>query len=320
MDAFGGVLFGRALAIGVRRGLFDLLAEDWLTVEEIARALKLSRAGAELLVDAFSVAGYLNCRGKRYRASVDAKKWLVKSSPHYIGNLVRYFETLYPRWEYLEQSLDRGQPPKRYYETFSDDDWKVYVLAMRDLARLLMNEVRKRIVLPVNAKRLLDLGGSHGLYAIDCCRRYQNLKAQIIDFAEALRHTTAIVQEESMEGRITLAPADITKTNLPSDQDCVLLFNVIHGFSPEGNRELINRALAALVPGGKLFILDQIKTGATGSHLSRFIPLMVGLNLLNEIGGNTYTLDDVKSWCRPASSVKHHKLRFPGVSLIEVTR
>jgi hypothetical protein len=320
MDAFGGVLFGRALTIAVRRGVFESLAQTPRTFEEVARATSLSLQGTELILESCVVAGYISAANGRYSLTGEARKWLVKDSPFFLGNLIRYFETLYERWGYLEHSLEHGSPPRRYYEQFTDDDWKVYVYGMRDLARLLIGEVRKKLVLPPNPKHLLDLGGSHGLYAMDCSRRHPGLHVQIIDFAEALRHTAAIVQEEEMEGRVTLTAGDFTSMELPSEQDCILIFNVIHGFSEAENQKLLDRAIASLVPGGKLFVLDQMKTESKGSPLSRFVPLMVGLNLLNEIGGNTYTSAQVKGWCRSASSVKHYRLRFPGVSLIEATR
>lgn len=319
LDSFGSVLYGRALAIAVRRGVFEALETKPLTVPEIARNTSMSHEGVELLVESFVVGGYLARNGNRYSLSAEGAKWLVKSSAAYLGNLVRYFETLYDRWSYLEHSLDHGQPPQRYYERFSDEDWKVYVLAMRDLARLLMAHVQKRIALPPNPKSLLDLGGSHGLYAMECCRRYPTLKAQVIDFDEALRHAAAIVRQGGMEGRVTLTPGDFLKMDLPAHQDGVLAFNIIHGLSEEENRSLVARVMNALVPGGKLYILDQIKGEAGKSQFSRFMPLMVGLNLLNEIGGNTYTFSQVKSWCG-AADVRQYRLHLPGVSLIEVVR
>jgi hypothetical protein len=47
---------------------------------------------------------------------------------------------------------------------------------------------------------------------------------------------------------------------------------------------------------------------------------MVGLNLLNEIGGNTYTFEQIKGWCAGAAAVKRIRLRFPGVTLVEVVK
>jgi SAM-dependent methyltransferase len=320
MDAFGSVVFGRALTIAVRRGVFEAMADAPRTVAELAGATNLSTKGMVLLLQSFEVAGYVRADGGSYALTTEARKWLLKDSRFYIGNLVHYFETLYTRWGYLEYSLEHGSPPRTYYEGFTLEDWRVYVYAMRDLAKLLSDEVIHRMNLQGSPQSLLDLGGSHGLYAIDSCRRYPSLRAIIVDFAEALQHTQRIVEEEGMGSRVQLLAADFTAMELPSPQDCVFMFNVVHGLHEEENSALAQRALQALKPGGKLYILDQLSEERQRIGLARFMPLMVGLNLLNEVGGNVYTYQQVKGWCAGAATVKRIRLRLPGVSLVEATR
>ena len=320
VDAFGSIVFGRALTIAVRRGAFEALARNPCTALELAATTKLNAKGTELLLESFIVAGYVSAKGTTYSLTKEARKWLLKDSPFYIGNLIRYFETLYDRWRYLEHSLEHGTPPQQYYEKFTDDDWRVYVYGMRDLAKLLMDDVMKRIALPRGPESLLDLGGSHGLYAIECCRRYPALTSTIIDFEKALQHTVQIVAKEGMSNRVRLLAADFLKTELPPRQDCVLMFNVVHGFDDVENRTLIHRVLNALKPGGKLYILEQLREEKRQSGLSRFMPLMVGLNLLNETGGNTYSYEQVQGWCAGARRIRRFRLLLPGISLIEAVR
>jgi len=320
MDAFGGVIFGRVLTIAVRRGVFEAVATHSLSVEEIARATQFHSKGVELIADAFVVGGYLKRVGEKYIISEEGKKWLLQSSPHYLGNLIHYFETLYSRWGSFEYSLEHGHPERSYFEVFTEKDWETYVYGMRDLAKLLLNEVKPKLILPNNPKSLLDIGGSHGLYAIECCRRYPTLHATVMDFELALRHTSEIVKAEGMSERISVLEGDFTKNELPPNQDCILMFNIIHGLSEEENQRLIAKSFDALNAGGRLFILDQMKEKKSRSGLAEFLPLMVGLNLLNEIGGNVYAVDAVKGWCSGFSSVNKHTLRLPGVTLVEAVK
>jgi hypothetical protein len=320
MDAFGGVLFGRVLTIAVRRGVFEAVASTPKSIEEIAHATQLHPHGVELIVDAFVVAGYLKRSDEKYLVSEEGKKWLLKSSPHYLGNLIHYFETRYTRWADFEYTLEHGQPHRNYFDEFTNEDWKIYVYGMRDLAKLLLSEVRSKLILPSNPKSLLDIGGSHGLYAMECCRRHSALRATVMDFAPALHHTLTIAQTEGMADRVSLLAGDFTKEQLPNNQDCILMFNIIHGLNEEENKKLVAKAFGALNAGGKFFILDQMKEKKSRSGLSQFMPLMVGLNLLNEIGGNVYEVESVKNWCAQFTSVKEHSLRLPGVSLVEVVK
>ena len=320
MDAFGGVLFGRALSLAVRRGVFETLAHGPRTIPEVAQATRLNERALEILLPSLAATGYLAEDGIRYRLSPGSRRWLLKSSPAYLGNLILYFETLYERWGHLEYSLEHGQPPRRYFESFSNDDWGVYVDAMSDLARLLLPHVMKRISLPPSPASLLDLGGSHGLYTLQLCRDYPALRATIIDFPGALQHTHRFVRRDGMEDRVTLLPGDFSQIPLPGPQDAVLMFNIIHGFSREECRLIIGRALESLVPGGKIYVLDQLREEKRARGIAHLMPLLVGLNLLNEIGGSTYSPGDVQEWCSGARTIRTLRLPLPGISLIEVVR
>ncbi|MEO8167492.1 MAG: methyltransferase [bacterium] len=319
MDSFGGIIFGRVLTIAVRRELFEALATGGRTVIQLADVTGLNEKAIRLMADSFVAGGYLTRSEDVYILSGEGKKWLIKSSPAYIGNLVAYFETLYARWEHFEYSLEHGRPERAYFDGFTDNDWKVYVYGMADLARLLLNEVGPKLALH-DPKSLLDIGGSHGLYAMECCRRYPSIQATIMDFAPALQHACEIAAAEKMSGQINFLEGDFKNNRLPPNQDCVLLFNIVHGFDEKENQKLIERTHEALTPGGKLFILDQMKSSKQASGLAAFVPLMVGLNLLNEIGGNVYDMAEVKRWCGSFSSVQIYKLRLPGVILVEAVK
>ena len=57
-----------------------------------------------------------------------------------------------------------------------------------------------------------------------------------------------------------------------------------------------------------------------GSMLDQRVPLSVGMNMLTEIGGNTYRAGQVIEWCEAFSSARHARLRIPGVGLIVAER
>lgn len=320
MDAFGGIIFGRVLTIAVRRGFFEATADKAQSVQSIAEATRFHPRAVELMAEAFVVAGYLRRTASGYCISDEGRKWLLRASPHYIGNLVRYFETLYARWERFEHALDHGTPARPYFDLFSEEDWGIYVYGMRDLARLLLPHIESRLVLHGQPTSLLDLGGSHGLYAMSLCRRYPTMRATVADFGRALVHTRTLAEAEGMSDRLATLAGDFRQLPFPSPLDAVLMFNIIHGFQENENRDLIARTHAALRARGKLFILDQMKDAKRRSRLGTFIPLMVGLNLLNEIGGTVYAVEEVVRWCSSFTSVRRHVLRLPGVVLLEAVK
>jgi SAM-dependent methyltransferase len=120
--------------------------------------------------------------------------------------------------------------------------------------------------------------------------------------------------------RVTFLPGDLRQTPFPGGRDLILLFNVVHGLTRDENREVVKRALEALRPGGKLYILDQCLETGNRSDLSRFLPLMVGLNLLNETGGGIYDRGEILDWCQAARTVRPVRLLLPGLTLVEAVR
>lgn len=320
MDAFGGVLFGRALAIAVRRGLFEALAAGEADAGVLSAATGLKREGIALIADACVVGGYLRRRGTRYELAPEGRKWLLRSSPDSLVHLVRYFETLHHRWKELEASLDRGGPLQPYYASFTDEDWRVYVLAMRDLARQILPHVARAIRVPSGPSLLVDLGGSHGLYALTLCAKHPGLRAVVMDFPPAAALADGFIRDAGLGDRVTTTAADFLQNPIPAPADLVLMFNVIHGLSREENGMLVARALGALRPGGRLYILDQMRERKKSQGIGGFVPLMVGLNLLNEIGGTVYDVEDVRGWCSGAGRLKQIRLWLPGVTLLEIVK
>ena len=320
MDAFAGVLFGRVLVIAVRRGLFEALAPGGADAPALAAATGLDREAVALIADACVAAGYLRRRGGTYVLAPEGRKWFLRESPDSLVSLVRYFEALHGRWNALEDSLEHRGPPQPYYASFTDEEWRGYALAMRDLARQILPHVAGAIRVPRGPALLVDIGGSHGLYALALCGRHPDLRAVVMDFPPAARVAEEFIREAGLAQRATASAGDFLKSPIPAEADVILMFNVVHGLSSEENGALVRRALEALRPGGRLYILDQMRGEANVSGLGGFLPLMVGVNLMNEIGGTAYGVHDVEEWCGGKSRVRRIRLRLPGVTLLEISQ
>ena len=250
MDAFAGVLFGRALVIAVRRALFDGLASGPMTEEQIASHTRLNSRALRLLLDSCVVAGYLAYRKGAYHLAAEGTEMaLPRILPIPWCNLIAYFETLHARWAHLESSLEHGTPAHPYYEVFNEDDWRVYVLGMRDLARLFLPHVIEKI-LPGNAARnMLDIGGSHGLYSIRMLPPSPRVACEGCGFRPGPGTCVHVrCGNPACVGGSNYAPGNFLIDPLPPEQDVVLMFNIIHGLSPAENRALVARVAGGSPP------------------------------------------------------------------------
>ena len=107
-----------------------------------------------------------------------------------------------------------------------------------------------------------------------------------------------------------------------SDYDCALLFNVVHGYAPTLNVELLGKVCACLAPGARIAILDQLADSQVGGAMALASARLNGLGLFRSRGGQAYGFDEIASWLRATGFTAPRKIdlsRSPGSSLVLAT-
>lgn len=104
------------------------------------------------------------------------------------------------------------------------------------------------------ARRLLDLGGGSGVIAMALLRRFPGLQATIADIPNVCAASSEIAAEAGLLNRISFLPVDLLRDALPSGFDVVIECDV--GLYGEA---LFRRIWAALLPGGRFLIVDQLR-------------------------------------------------------------
>ena len=120
-----------------------------------------------------------------------------------------------------------------------------------------------RRCVPVEApRRLVDVAGGHGGFAMAMCRRHPGLEATVLDLPPSAAVGREIVAEQGFADRVSFREGDVFELGLGEDLDVVSVFNLIHHLPEERDRELCRMARAALRPGGCLVIGDSARPGA----------------------------------------------------------
>jgi hypothetical protein len=323
LDLIGAVGF-RALAAALRLGVFDALAEDGpQSAAALAGQLHLSERGTARLLDFLTPLGYLRRDGDRYANTPMTTRWLVKSAPaSFAPGMLFWAASLEQLWDGLEESIRAGEPPISMYEWIETRPGvsQIFQEWMVSLAKVAAPEIMSKLpgLLPASARRALDVGGGHAMYSVELCRRFPNLTATVLDSPQALNTARQTVAAEGMAERILLQPGDILNGDSGTGFDVALLFNIVHGFEPQGNLALLRRVAAALNPGGVLVIVEQLAGPALGPG-TQAGNTMFGLTYFHVLGGGIYTYDQIVGWLAatgfgPARRI--NLLRAPGSSLI----
>lgn len=326
LDLFGAASF-EAVALAFDLGLFEALETGSTTTADLAADLEVDADGLAPLLGYLEAQGYVVRDGDVVRNTAMASRWLTDAHGTNVGPWFTFWRELaFPFWEAsLEQTVRRGAPDRTIYEWLDEQPgrWETAQRGFRAVATVALDEVVSKLDWPDGADSLLDLGGGHGLFAVECCRRRPGLSATVFDVPDALDVAAETVGRAGLEGRVTLAGGDYLEDDLDGGYDVGLLFNVIHAHDATVNRKLFGRAFDALVPGGRIAVLDQFEE-STRLPVGRAGLAFVSLTYAATLGATIHPYDAVADWLREAgfADVGRRPIRRAGVgtALVQATK
>ncbi|WP_292391777.1 methyltransferase [Methanosarcina sp. UBA5] len=252
--------------------------------------------------------------GAVYFVSELSATYLLESSTfsqqHYLAERLRNVE----RWARLPQIMKQG-PDIVEKEPFFGE----IVHCMAENARCgLLQETVKVVMENVdftNVKRLLDIGGGHGLYAIAFSKLNEDLQAFVFDLPPVTGKTRYFVDKYGAS-RVDIIPGDFFKDEIGSNYD--LIFS---SFNPGGKvPSLIPKLAEALNPGGifvtrqmpdekmksspflsldwNLWTFEGVKKGGSGYSFENSIPFTEYIEVLGNYGLEVFHQLDLKDGSR----------------------
>jgi hypothetical protein len=316
----------KAVYAGHQLGIFDLLDQSGpLTAGEIGLKIKADEAGIGILVDTLAGLGYLRNKGRlHYVNSPMTRSWLLQSSSSSLAELFGYFNDAFERWSDLTASIRSGMSAAEAHRWFDrhPGSWDRYHAGMRSIARLMAGEIVLRAKLPRNAARLIDIGGSHGLYAVRFCQHYPGLSAMIFDWRQAKPTAEQTIAESHMEKRITYVEGDLLTNDLGNNFDVALLFNVIRVFKEPIAITILKKVHAALNSGGMVLIADQFYRSMP-TPFSQVNSLLIALELFNMGLGKMRTASETMALLAKAGFTKPREIkirRSPGTGIVSAVK
>ena len=317
LETFEAMAMARAIMAGVSLGIFEALAEKPDDADRLARRLQLDPQGTDILLVALHATGYVEERGGMYRNSPAVEKYLLADSPQTLRAFVADFNRdMWDEFSRIDEAVRTGETSGLHQRDPDDPYWERYMRGLFDLARLAGDDVA-RMIPARNPKRMLDLAGGHGGYAIAMCRRHRELTVTIAELEGAARVGREIVREQGMADRIEYVVGDMFSSDLGRDYDVATAFQILHHFDEDVNVELLTRAREALRDGGTIAVLEQERPppGQRGSTIGG----LTGLLFYVTSRARTYTADEISTFIEAAgfNRVRQRRsARFPGLVVI----
>jgi ubiquinone/menaquinone biosynthesis C-methylase UbiE/DNA-binding transcriptional ArsR family regulator len=312
----------RAILTAAELDLFTALGDEELTAAELARKVQAQERALGLLLNALAGLGIIEklpmrqSRGERatqarFRNCEEARELLAKSGRSLMGRL-GHQARLWKSWSRLTQAVKEGRPVALPRD---EESGRNFIEAMHWGAQSRAPLVADALDLS-GVRRLLDLGGGPGTYAVTFAQRNPQLRAVIFDLPYALEVAREVVRSSGLVDRIELQAGDMFVDEPEGKFDLVFISSVIHSYPEDKNAELMMRVRRWIEPGGRVVIHDFLldEDGATPASGALF-----SLNMLvNTDGGRSYTCGEVRGWLERAGFSEAKVVELDGHSRLIV--
>ena len=289
----GGYWSACALHAGVKLDLFTPLAERPLTAPELAGVLGSDARGMAMLLASLAAMGLLEKIGDAYAAAPFAADYLSRTSPKYLGHIILHHHHLMEGWAHLDEAVQSGGPIRERVSHADDDAAREsFLMGMFNLAM----QIAPRIVAGIDLsgrRRLLDLGGGPGTYAVHFCQHNPRLTAVVYDLPSTCRFAEQTIARFGLSDRIAFAAGDYIAEGIDGTFDVAWLSHILHGEGPQECAVILDKAVAALEPGGLILVQEFILDDSMDGPL---FPALFSLNmLLNTPAGRSYSQGELFS-------------------------
>jgi hypothetical protein len=302
----GGYWSTCALHSGVKLDLFTVLDGHPRSAEEVAQLRGTHPRGTAMLLDALVSLALLEKLDTSYVSTPFAAVNLSKYSPEYMGYIIMHHHHLMAGWARLHEAVQSGEPIlKRAAHGDDETVRESFLMGMFNLGSQLAPRLAKTIDLS-GSRRLLDLGGGPGTYAIHFCLANPELSATVYDLPTTRTFAERTIARFNLSQRISFTAGDYQVDPVPTGFDAAWLSHILHADGPANCAALLRKAVAALDPGGILmvqeFILDDAKDGPQ-------FPALFSLNmLLGTEAGQAYSGSELTAMMGEAGLTDMHRL------------
>jgi ubiquinone/menaquinone biosynthesis C-methylase UbiE len=288
----------KILLTAVQLDLFSTLKGVSLTINQIAEARGLNPRALELVMNALVAMRVVTKEEKLYANTAVAERYLVQSSPEYVGHLLTLHDAEWNHWGQLGQAVKTGESPVKQHVFETNPELGAQVLTVLDrIGRGSGPALAQRLNLS-GANRMLDVGGGAGTNAIAFCREYPELTATVFDLPSTLKVTKQCVEEAGLASRIQLQAGNFHEDAFQGSYDVALMSDILHYQAGKTNTALVGKVYGCLNKGGRLVIKDRfLDPSRTSPAWTTAFAVHI---LVNTEKGECFTIEESHHWMEQA--------------------
>jgi ubiquinone/menaquinone biosynthesis C-methylase UbiE len=266
--AFAPVVF-QACRLLRKYGLLETVQRSGsggLTLDEIAARATVPRYGVKVLLEAGLGIGLLCLNEGRF--TLTRLGYFILRDPMTHANMDMAHDICYRGLFHLDEAIEQGRPAGLK----SLGDWKTFYEGLSLLPAQLRESWLRfdhyysdqafpaalPLVFADQPRRLLDVGGNTGKFAVLCAKHDPTVRVTIADLPQQLALARAFVGQHPGADRVDFHAVDVLEETqpLPGGCDAIWMSQFLDCFSLAQIESILRRAAQALAPGGAVHLLE----------------------------------------------------------------
>jgi hypothetical protein len=255
----------------------DVLADGPMHVDGLAQATKSHAPSLHRLLRALASLDLCTERDDGSFA-LSPKGWpLLSGAPNSLRSWLLWFGRYHwPAWGKLLHSVKTGESARKL---LTSNDGFVGLLERDPEAAALFNETMGQLTRLVagemvraydftGMRRIVDVGGGHGVLLAIILQAHPALKGVLFDLPHAIAGARTQMEKAGFLSRCEFVAGSFFES-IPADSDAYLLKNVVHDWNDERSAVILQNCRCAIPPNGKLLLIERImpaRLQATSAH------------------------------------------------------
>ena len=266
--AFAPMVF-QACRILRDSGILELVqqsGDEGMTLPEVIAKVGLPRYGVKVLLESGLGSGLFCLNDDRF--TLTKVGYFILRDPMTRVNMDVVHEVCYRGLFDLDKAIKEGRPAglktlgdwKTFYEGLSSlpphmrESWLAFDHYYSDIAF----PAALPLVFADHPRRLLDVGGNTGKWALQCAKFDPDVQITIADLPQQLELARETIRKNGLENRVDFLAVDLLdeSTSFPGGYNAIWMSQFLDCFSEKEIVSILQRAARAMQAGSTLYILE----------------------------------------------------------------
>jgi predicted O-methyltransferase YrrM len=273
----------RLLTVATELGIPDLLSAGPRAAPELAVATGVDADALYRVLRTLASVGIFTETERGIFALTELAEVLRADAPGSIRDVIlelgsaETFATL----ARFDHSVRTGEPA---FDQAYGTDWWRWLKDRPDRAEIFnrtqaitARQIHSRALDPYDmagAKRIVDVGGGHGVLVARMLQRYPRLTGVVFDQPDVVTGAEATLAEAGVLDRAEVIGGDFF-ASVPAGGDLYLLSMILHDWDDGPAAAILTNVRKAMAPGARVLIIDAVIPEGNVRHTAKFIDIFM---------------------------------------------